>query len=91
MNRRVEKMKREIKKQMESVSSPALAVFACCGLRVATGRYPRVPISKFTMSGSNSLPAFVHKPIGIVPKNMHYTAIRIGADSLFVFFTFNTL
>jgi len=37
-----------------------------------------VPISKFTMSGSNSLPTFVHKPIGIVPINMHYTAIRIG-------------
>lgn len=59
---------------------PGLAVFACR----ARDTEPRVLISKFTMSGSNSLPTFVRQPIGTAPINMHYTAIHIAAMHVFV-------
>lgn len=55
-------------------------MFACR----ARDTEPRVLISKFTMSGSNSLPTFVRQPIGTAPINMHYTAIHIAAMHVFV-------
>lgn len=73
------------KKEKEEVFHTAADLDLPC-LHVATEieteregeREPRVLISKFTMSGSNSLPTFVRQPIGTAPINMHYFAIHVS-------------